>query len=324
MAKINKKYKDKLFRIIFRKKKDLLDLYNAINGTNYKNTKHFSITTLEDVVYMGRKNDLSFIVGNILDLYEHQSSFSPNLPLRGLLYFADLYRSYIEPSKKQLYSEKAFQIPLPQYIVFYNGTQNEPERTELRLSDLFLKTSDNMSPALECTAIMLNINLGHNRELMEKCHLLGEYAYFVALVREYLNTNTDETEAVSRAVDECIKNGVLSEILRKNKAEVIDVILTEWDEEEFREFLKEEAKESGFQEGREAGLTVGRKEGLTVGREEGLTIGREEGIREGIRALIITCQSLHVSKEETLHRITECFSMNEETAKAYIDEFWKI
>ena len=238
-----------------------------------------------------------------------------------VVYFiSQIYTAVTLNLLKQLYSEKAFQIPLPQYIVFYNGTQNEPERTELRLSDLFLKTSDNMSPALECTAIMLNINLGHNRELMEKCHLLGEYAYFVALVREYLNTNTDETEAVSRAVDECIKNGVLSEILRKNKAEVIDVILTEWDEEEFREFLKEEAKESGFQEGREAGLTVGRKEGLTVGREEGLTIGREEGIR----ALIITCQSLHVSKEETLHRITECFSMNEETAKAYIDEFWKI
>lgn len=97
--KINKKYKDRVFRVIFHEKKDLLELYNAINDSNYTNPDDLTITTIEDVVYMGMKNDLSFIIGDVMNLYEHQSSFSPNLPLRGLFYFSSLYREYIEPVK---------------------------------------------------------------------------------------------------------------------------------------------------------------------------------------------------------------------------------
>ena len=101
--KINKKYKDRVFRVIFHEKKDLLELYNAINDSNYTNPDDLTITTIEDVVYMGMKNDLSFIIGDVMNLYEHQSSFSPNLPLRGLFYFSSLYREYIEPEKYRFY-----------------------------------------------------------------------------------------------------------------------------------------------------------------------------------------------------------------------------
>lgn len=128
--KINKKYKDRVFRVIFHEKKDLLELYNAINDSNYTNPDDLTITTIEDVVYMGMKNDLSFIIGDVMNLYEHQSSFSPNLPLRGLFYFSLLYRDYIEPVKYRLYSTSPLHIPFPQYIVFYNGTKKEPERQE--------------------------------------------------------------------------------------------------------------------------------------------------------------------------------------------------
>ncbi len=140
LHKINKKYKDRLFRLIFQNKKDLLELYNAVNNSDYANPDELTITTIEDVVYMGMKNDLSFLIDDVLNLYEHQSSFSPNLPLRGLFYFASLYREQIEP-----------------------------ERQELKLSDLFIQNGKKAIPALECTAVVWNINLGHNRKLMGKC-----------------------------------------------------------------------------------------------------------------------------------------------------------
>ena len=127
------------------------------------------ITTIDDVVYMGMKNDLSFIIDDIMSLYEHQSTYSPNLPLRGLFYFSAMYRNYIEPMKQQLYTESPFQIPFPVYLVFYNSMKEEPERKEIPLSNLFIQNEKGLQPALECTATLLNINLGHNRELMEKC-----------------------------------------------------------------------------------------------------------------------------------------------------------
>ena len=135
--KLNTKYKDRLFRLIFREKKELLELYNALNESNYTNPEDLKITTIEDVVYMGMQNDLSFIIGDEMNLYEHQSTFCPNLPLRGLFYFSSLYKAYVEPIKHRLYSTSELKIPFPQYIVFYNGIEIKPERQELKLSMLF-------------------------------------------------------------------------------------------------------------------------------------------------------------------------------------------
>ena len=213
LHKINKKYKDRLFRLIFQDKKDLLELYNAINNSDYTNPEDLTITTIEDVVYMGMKNDLSFIIGDVMNLYEHQSSYSPNLPLRGLFYFASLYRERIEDVKQKLYMNVPLHIPFPQYIVFYNGTKQEPERQELKLSDLFVKTGKEVPPALECKAVVLNINFGHNRELMEKCVTLREYSRFVVMIRQQMSGELPFEEVV----DTCIRQGILSEILRKNR-----------------------------------------------------------------------------------------------------------
>ena len=113
-----------------------------------------------------------------MNLYEHQSSYNPNMPLRGLIYFAQLYNIYTEKRKLNLFSSTLQKIPTPQYIVFYNGLKNEPDRKILKLSDAFM----NSGGCLECSALMVNINYGHNRELMEKCRRLEEYALFIATV----------------------------------------------------------------------------------------------------------------------------------------------
>ena len=92
---VNSKYKDTLFRMIFRDKKNLLSLYNALNKTSYTNPDDMKITTLEDVIYVGMKNDVSFLFSSIMNLFEHQSTFNPNMPVRGLLYLARIYQNYI-------------------------------------------------------------------------------------------------------------------------------------------------------------------------------------------------------------------------------------
>lgn len=290
LHKINKKYKDRLFRLIFQNKKDLLELYNAVNNSDYTDPEELTITTIEDVVYMGMKNDLSFIIDDVMNLYEHQSSFSPNLPLRGFFYFASLYREYIEPVKQKLYMDSPMTIPFPQYIVFYNGTKEEPERQEVKLSDLYLRREKDckMIPALECTATVLNINYGQNKELLEKCRTLKEYSQFIAMIRKYIAEEMIFEEAVKRAVEESIKQGILAEILRKNRSEVIDMILTEYNEEEFREFLKEES----WKEGR-------------------------------IEGAIDTCIKFHFSREEILKHLTEEFALSQDDAVKCLEKYQK-
>ena len=297
--KINKKYKDMVFRVIFHEKKDLLELYNAINDSNYTNPDDLTITTIEDVVYMGMKNDLSFIIGDVMNLYEHQSSFSPNLPLRGLFYFSSLYREYIEPVKYRLYSTSPLHIPFPQYIVFYNGTKKEPERQELKLSDLFIEDKGEMNPALECTAVVLNINLGKNRELMEKCKQLREYAEFIAIIRKYLAEGMQFEKSVEIAVDNCIKNGILADVLQKNRAEVVDMILTEYDEEEFRRAWREDLLNEGFRK------------------------GLNNGLSKGIKGTIHACMKFNVPKEDVMQNLMEEFSLSQEEAEKYLEEYWK-
>ena len=292
LHKINKKYKDRLFRLIFQDRKDLLQLYNAVNNSDYTNPDELTITTIEDVVYMGMKNDLSFLIDDVLNLYEHQSSFSPNLPLRGLFYFSSLYREQIEPVKQRLYTNSPLYIPFPQYLVFYNGTKEEPERQELKLSDLFIQNGKKAIPALECTAVVLNINLGHNRKLMEKCKALKEYAQFIAMIRENVGAGMVFEKAVENAVDNCIEKGILSEILRRNRAEVIEMILTEYDENEFRDFLKEEA----WNEGNKVGL---------------------------IEGTIRTCVDFKIPKEEIIKKLRNDFSLSQKEAEQFVEKFCK-
>ena len=218
--KLNTKYKDRLFRLIFHEKKELLELYNAVNESYYTNPDDLEITTIEDVVYMGMRNDLSFIIGDEMNLYEHQSTFCPNLPLRGLFYFSSVYKAYIEPMKHKLYSTLELKIPFPQYIVFYNGIEEQPERQELKLSTLFIENGKEKAPALECTALVLNVNYGQNKELMERCKTLKEYAQFIAIIRRNLAQGMKHQEAVEQAIDECIQNDILAEILRKNSLQI--------------------------------------------------------------------------------------------------------
>ena len=249
---INRVYKDKLFTFLFGREENkeyLLSLYNAINNTDYTDVDEIEITTIEDVIYLGYKNDISLILtaDETMQLYEHQTSFNPNMPLRGLFYFSKLYQKYVTGHKLNIYGTKRLRIPTPQYYVFYLGSPNEPAITEFTLSEMFAGESD----ALECKAKMININ--NNPELLEKCRILAEYNIFINEV--YTNISKFDTmeSAIDAAIQNCINNHVLEGFLEAHRAEVKDMILTEFNEEEYIQMLKDESKAEGRAEGEENG-----------------------------------------------------------------------
>ena len=243
----NRKYKDTVFRMLFSDRKNLLSLYNAINGTAYENPDDLEIVTLENAIYMGMKNDLAFIIDTNLNLflYEHQSTYNPNMPLRDLFYISSEYQKLVE--HKSLYSSTQQKVPAPNFIVFYNGTVKKEDCWTNYLSEAYENLTG--EPNLELKVITLNINEGHNKELMEQCQILREYAQYVAKVREFAG-NTELNAAVELAVNECIQNNILAEFLRKHKSEVIAMSIFEYDKEEEEKKLREAEYEAGYDEGK--------------------------------------------------------------------------
>lgn len=233
-------YKDTVFRMLFREKENLLTLYNALNQTSYTDVDSLEITTLENAVYTNYKNDISFVFDFELLLYEHQSTFNPNMPLRNLLYVTSMLQD--RTKGENLYSRSIVWIPAPKFVVFYNGTDSQPEQRVLRLSDAFEKKQDH--PALELTVIVYNVNLGHSQELLEACQLLKEYAQYVEQVRVFAK-GMPFPEAVEKAVDFCIKNEILSDFLSKNRAEAIAMSIFEYDEEKHMRSVHEEGRAEG-------------------------------------------------------------------------------
>ena len=272
----NRTYRSRLFAMIFSEKENLLELYNAVNGTHYEDAELLEVNTLENAIYMSMRNDLSFIIDSRLSLYEHQSTRNPNLPLRFLFYIADLYSGMLRGAN--LYGTKRLQLDTPHFLIFYNGQEEMPERMTLRLSDLFKIPEE--KPQLELTATMWNINIGNNRRLMEASRTLRDYAEYTSRVREYVQKMPLE-KAVERAVDECIREGVLADFLRKNRAEAIKMSIYEYDEEDHKRILREE--------GREEGRIEGRKEG----QEEGRVKGKVEDVLELLEDLGPVPEDLH-------------------------------
>ena len=299
---INRTYKDRLFKIIFEDKKELLSLYNALTGKNYQNPDELEINTIDDVIYMHLKNDMSFILDDWQNLFEQQSTFNPNQPLRGFFYFADLYK--VKYFGKKIYSTRLLKIPTPQYIVFYNGTTNMPDKKELRLSDAFQQPTT--QPDIEVVAHMLNINYGHNKELMERCRKLKEYAQFIDIIRHYLKENEhwSNEQAISKAIDDCIKNNILRDILQKERLRVMASILSEFDEVGYKEMIRQEAYEDAYEEAYEEGVEYGVKYG-------------------GVKTLIEFVQDIGYSKEDATTLAKQRFHLSDDVINQYMQKFWK-
>ena len=306
---INRTVKDRLFRFIFSKDPAaLLQLYNALNGTNYEDADALEIVTLDNIVYMSMKNDLAFIVTGVLNLYEHQSTINPNMPLRCFLYLGQEYQKIVSKRHNNIYGTSLIKLPTPKCVVFYNGDRAKPDEEILRLSDAYQSTE--IKPDVELSVRVLNINYGHNEKIMEKCRRLREYAYFVYHINCNLKLGMSLRDAVDQAVVYCIENDIMADILEQHRMKVMGMLLTEYNERKTMKYLRKEALEEARIEVREEV------------REEVWKEARDEGRDEGIKTAIRMSKSLHATFEQTLEHLIEESGLPEEQAKAYMQKYW--
>ena len=287
---VRRDYKARLFEMIFREKEELLGLYNAVNGTQYSDPEKLEINTLENAIYLSMHNDISFIIDSRLSLYEHQSTYSPNLPLRYLFYVSDLYSKMTKD--RNLYGSRRITIPSPRFLIFYNGKEERPEREVLELAEAFEIPEE--EPWLNLKAVLLNINPGYNNDIVNACKTLSDYVIYTSRVREYAEQMKIE-DAVERAITECIAEGILADFLTKYRAEVKKMSIYEYDEERQRIWDREEGKEEG------------EKLGLTKGLETSIKIMHDLGL----------------SKEEATKKLIEAADLDKEKIISFVEKYWK-
>ena len=275
MSNGNREFKSDVFSMLMEIKKYAMSVYNCLNDTNFTNLDDLEVHTLDKGVSLTVRNDAAFVVDASLSIYEHQSTVCPNMPVRNLIYYTTIVSKLLK--KKNIYGKKLIKIPIPKFVVFYNGDEEQPEEYDMKLSDAFEKETDN--PELELVCKVYNINFGKNKDLLDRCPVLKEYMIFVGYVRLYLKEYgyEDLEKAINQAIDRCIQEDILADFLKENRAEVVKVTQLDYTFDRQITMEREEAREEGRAEGREEG----REEGRAEGREEGRAEGREEGRAEG-------------------------------------------
>lgn len=257
--KHQREYRDRLFKAIFgrnteKSKRWRLELYNALNGTSYTDPNALELNTIENVIYMTMKNDVSFLVDSQMTLYEQQSTPNPNMPLRGMMYFAKLYQKHLTKERLNMLSTQLVKIPSPQFIVFYNGSKEKPDRYKLRLSDSFIR--ENKTGDFEWTATIININQNHNTSLQKNCKALYHYVQYVSRVVANMRNGMENKDAVEEAVEWAIAGELLDGYFKEQRAEVMAMSLTEFDlEDSIRTW-----RNDGIAEGIEIGRSEGKEE----------------------------------------------------------------
>ena len=263
--KTNVKFKSSVFSLLFSEPDILRELYCALKGVTLPGDVPVVINTLEDVLFMDRINDISFeIDGRLVVLIEHQSTVNPNIALRLLMYIARVYEKTV--GDRNIYSGKKLTIPQPEFFVLYNGVAPFPDKSVLKLSDMFTSVESLGLPgtaryALELEVTVLNVNAGKNEAIVNRCRHLAQYSAFIAKVREYERKGNSLQEAVKKAVVYCRDHAILKELLEEHASEVLNMLTTEWN--------LDDAKKVWFEDGFEEGMEKGMEKGIVKGREEG-------------------------------------------------------
>ena len=236
---VTSKFKDNVFCMLYRDKKNLLELYNALNNSAYTNVDDLQVTTLNGGSYMKYKNDASFLLCMSLYMFEQQASKNPNMPLRFLHYVSDVFRELF--SNSMLHRRSMIKIPVPHFVTFYNGLEKWVEdEDEIRLSDMYEIPTDN--PELELKVRVININ--EDVHILNKCKTLRDYMTFVNKVRFKMGVEGDDVRiAVTEAMDECIDEDILVDFFEQHREEVVEVSIYDYDEEEVRKVLAKEMAE---------------------------------------------------------------------------------
>lgn len=247
--KVNREVKASAFTAYFSIPENAAKLYEALSEREGISPDDITYTTLAGVLFMARKNDMAFQVKDrVLVISEHQSTINVNMPLRDAIYYGRTMEKLIDP--KALYKSSLIQIPTPEFFVFYNGKEKYPAEKTLKLSDAYLEQIDN--PMLELTVKVININLPVNHPILQRCRPLYEYSWFIQKIREYQEAGTALSEAITHAMKDCEKEGIMADFLRENGSEAVNMLFTE--------FNMEDALDVRYDEGVQAGIQTGAKQ----------------------------------------------------------------
>ena len=245
----NRAYKDSVFSLYLSKPERLIEVYNAVAGTDYPLDTPVEINTLTEALYKNQMNDLSFVLDNqIVVLIEHQSTLNENMALRLLLYSARVYEKMVKSDA--IYRKKRIPIPVPKFIVLYNGEESYPEHGIQKLSDSFVFQQEN--PQLELKVDIYNINYEVNAEIVKRSRSLAEYSWFVGRIRANQADGLTQEEAIKQAIEYGIEHDIMKEFLEANGAEVANMLFTEWDMDKALAISKEEGYEDGREDGEES------------------------------------------------------------------------
>ena len=244
----NREFKSDVFGMLMEEPKYALEVYNALNHSDYRDPELIEVCNLERGISLSVRNDAAFILDMNLSVYEHESTICPNMPLRALIYVTNILEQWVK--KRNIYGRKLVKIPTPRFAVFYNGVEEQPEQYQLKLSDAYANRME--EPELELTCTVYNINSGKNRELLSECPVLEQYMVFVRYVREGLEMHPkkDLAKAIDGAIDRCIEEGVLREFLMKRREEVTKVTQLDYTFDRRIELEREDAREEALAEER--------------------------------------------------------------------------
>ena len=275
---VKRTYKDSVFVTIFHEKAKLIELYNALFDTNYDESAPIDIVTIKDVLFRTLKNDVAFVLGGrFVVLVEHQSSINENMPLRDLMYIPTVLKRMIDTTR--LYREKRLMIPRPSFVVLYNGTKDFPAYRELRLSDSFLGEKEkDEEDALQLIVKVYNINTEKNSEILGRCETLRQYSRFVEIMRSYREDSELTNDVIVEVLDQCKKEGILTEFLDKYGTEIVEMLFKELTREEDLEISRLDGYEEGFNSGERAGFSKGERAGAEQKQCEIAKSLRESGI----------------------------------------------
>ena len=252
----NREYKDSVFSLYLSNPERLIEVYNAVADTNYPPDTPVEINTLTDVLYKNQINDLSFVLDNqIVVLIEHQSTINENMALRLFLYSARVYEKITK--QKPLYKRKRVKIPVPRFIVLYNGNELYPEYGEQKLSDSFIFQQEN--PQLELKIDIYNINYEVNAEIVRRSKSLAEYSRFIGMIKANLKDGLTLEEAIRQAIEYGVEHDIMKEFLETHGTEVTNMLLSGWNMDEALAVSKEEGYEDGYEEGVEYGEKLGEQ-----------------------------------------------------------------
>jgi hypothetical protein len=288
--KANREYKNSVFVALCEDKKRLIEIYNAVSNKNYPPDAALKIVTQENVLFMGRRSDVAFLLEDrLVVLFEHQSSVCENMPVRLFIYLGGVYEKWLnadEKIKQAVYGTKLLKIPQPEFYVFYNGRADFPERKDLKLSDAFQNIWEGeksgglrgLGGFLELVVPIYNMNPGFNKEIQRKSETLSGYASFVDLARRNIDAGRELEEAIRLTVEDCIGKGILVDFLRTHSSEVINMLTAEFKLEDALQVREKEGIEKGIAKG----ITQGIAKGIAQGIEKGIAQGIEKGIAQGI------------------------------------------